>query len=445
MKITVIGTGYVGLVTGACLSDVGIEVTCVDIDQNKIDGLKNGILPIYEPGLKEIVEHNYAKGRLHFSTDLSEAIQGSAAAFIAVGTPPGEDGSADLKYVLAVADQIGKTMTDYLVVITKSTVPVGTAEKVRGAVANALDLRDVDFGFDVASNPEFLKEGAAIDDFMKPDRIVVGVDSDDAQKIMDKLYRPFTLNGHPVIFMDIPSAEMTKYAANAMLATKISFMNDIANLCEKMGADVNWVRKGIGSDPRIGNKFIYPGIGYGGSCFPKDVKALARTGRENGHTMRILEAVEAVNDDQKSVLFNKINAYFGGDLRGKTVAFWGLSFKPNTDDMREAPSIVLANLLLKAGANVRAYDPVAMEEAKHDLGDTITYCESDMDAVQGADALALITEWTEFRVPNWEKVGAAMKTKVVFDGRNLYRSAIVAEAGFDYYGIGMGENVAEKA
>ena len=445
MKITVIGTGYVGLVTGACLSDVGIEVTCVDIDQKKIDGLKNGILPIYEPGLKEIVERNYAKGRLNFSTDLSEAIQGSAAAFIAVGTPPGEDGSADLKYVLAVADQIGKTMTDYLVVITKSTVPVGTAEKVRGAVANALDLRDVDFGFDVASNPEFLKEGAAIDDFMKPDRIVVGVDSDDAQKIMDKLYRPFTLNGHPVIFMDIPSAEMTKYAANAMLATKISFMNDIANLCEKMGADVNWVRKGIGSDPRIGNKFIYPGIGYGGSCFPKDVKALARTGRENGHTMRILEAVEAVNDDQKSVLFNKINAYFGGELRGKTVAFWGLSFKPNTDDMREAPSIVLANLLTQAGAHVRAYDPVAMEEAKHDLGDTITYCESDMDAVQGADALALITEWTEFRVPNWEKVGAAMKTKVVFDGRNLYRSAIVAEAGFDYYGIGMGENIAEKA
>jgi len=437
MKITVIGTGYVGLVTGACLSDVGIEVTCVDIDQKKIDGLKNGILPIYEPGLKEIVERNYAKGRLNFSTDLSEAIQGSAAAFIAVGTPPGGDGSADLKYVLAVANQIGKTMTDYLVVITKSTVPVGTAEKVRGAVANALDLRDVDFGFDVASNPEFLKEGAAIDDFMKPDRIVVGVDSDDAQKIMDKLYRPFTLNGHPVIFMDIPSAEMTKYAANAMLATKISFMNDIANLCEKMGADVNWVRKGIGSDPRIGNKFIYPGIGYGGSCFPKDVKALARTGRENGHIMRILEAVEAVNDDQKSVLFNKLNAYFGGDLLGKTVAFWGLSFKPNTDDMREAPSVVLANLLLKAGANVRAYDPVAMEEAKHDLGDTITYCESDMDVVQGADALALITEWTEFRVPNWEKVGAAMKTKVVFDGRNLYHSAIVAEAGFDYYGIGM--------
>jgi UDPglucose 6-dehydrogenase len=445
MKITVIGTGYVGLVTGSCLSDVGIDVTCVDIDQNKIDGLKNGILPIYEPGLEEIVKRNYKKGRLNFSTDLGDAIRGSEAAFIAVGTPPGQDGSADLKYVLAVADQIGKTMTNYLVVITKSTVPVGTAEKVRGAVANSLDLRDVDFSFDVASNPEFLKEGAAIDDFMKPDRIVVGVDSGDAQKIMEKLYRPFTLNGHPVIFMGIPSAEMTKYAANAMLATKISFMNDIANLCEKMGADVNWVRKGIGSDPRIGNKFIYPGIGYGGSCFPKDVKALARTGRENGHTMRILEAVEAVNGDQKSVLFNKINAYFGGHLQGKTIAFWGLSFKPNTDDMREAPSIVLANLLLNAGANVRAYDPVAMEEAKHDLGDTITYCESDTDAVQGADALALITEWTEFRVPNWAKVGAVMKTKVVFDGRNLYRSSIVAEAGFDYYGIGMGEYIAEKA
>ena len=437
MKVTIVGTGYVGLVTGACLSDVGIDVTCVDIDEKKIDGLKNGILPIYEPGLEEIVRRNFKKGRLNFSADLDDAIRGSQAAFIAVGTPPGEDGSADLKYVLAVADQIGKTMTDYLVVITKSTVPVGTAEKVRHAVADALDLRKADFGFDVASNPEFLKEGAAIDDFMKPDRIVVGVDSDQAQKIMDKLYRPFTLNGHPVIFMDIPSAEMTKYAANAMLATKISFMNDIANLCEKMGANVNWVRKGIGSDVRIGNKFIYPGIGYGGSCFPKDVKALARTGRENGHTMRILEAVEAVNDDQKSLLFNKLNAYFGGHLQGKTVAFWGLSFKPNTDDMREAPSVVLANLLLKAGANVRAYDPVAMKEAKHDLGDTITYCESDMEAVQGADALALITEWTEFRVPNWEKVGAAMKTCVVFDGRNLYRREIVGKAGFDYYGIGM--------
>lgn len=445
MKITVVGTGYVGLVSGACLSEVGIEVTCVDIDQKKIDNLKEGILPIYEPGLEELVKRNYQKGRLNFSTDLGDAIRGSEAVFIAVGTPPGEDGSADLKYVLAVADEIGKSMTNYLVVITKSTVPVGTAEKVRGAVATALDLRDVDFDFDVASNPEFLKEGAAIEDFMKPDRIVVGVDSEEAQKIMDKLYRPFTLNGHPVIFMDIPSAEMTKYAANAMLATKISFMNDIANLCEIMGADVNLVRRGIGTDPRIGNKFIYPGIGYGGSCFPKDVKALARTGRENGHVMRILEAVEEVNNAQKSVIFNKINAYFGGNLQGKTIAFWGLSFKPNTDDMREAPSIVIANLLLDAGATVRAYDPVAMEEAKHQLGDRITYCDSDMDAVQGADALALITEWSEFRVPNWTKVGEAMKNKVVFDGRNLYRSEILIENGYDYYGIGMGEKIVENA
>jgi len=442
MKVVIIGTGYVGLVTGACLADVGIEVSCVDIDHKKIDGLNNGILPIYEPGLKDIVLSNFEKGRLHFTTDLSEGIKGSAAAFIAVGTPPGEDGSADLQYVLAVAKSIGQCMEDYLVVITKSTVPVGTAEKVRGAVASTLDTRGVSFGFDVASNPEFLKEGAAIQDFMKPDRIVVGVDSEQAQKILDKLYRPFTLNGHPVIFMDIPSAEMTKYAANAMLATKISFMNDIANLCEKMGADVNWVRKGIGSDPRIGNKFIYPGIGYGGSCFPKDVKALARTGRENGHTMRILEAVEQVNDAQKSVLYNKINAYFGGKLEGKTIAFWGLSFKPNTDDMREAPSVVNANLLTSAGAHVRAYDPVAMEEAKHQLGDSITYCASAEEAAQGADALALITEWTEFRVPDWDKVAEVMNGKVLFDGRNLYRRETLAEIGFDYYGIG--DNIPEK-
>ena len=442
MKITVVGTGYVGLVTGACLADVGIQVTCVDIDQKKIDGLENGIMPIYEPGLKDIVIRNHAKGRLHFSTNLGEAIKGSGAAFIAVGTPPGEDGSADLKYVLGVAQEIGQTMDDYLVVITKSTVPVGTAEKVRGAVASALDKRSASFSFDVASNPEFLKEGAAIEDFMKPDRIVVGIDSDRAREMMARVYRPFTLNGHPVIFMDIPSAEMTKYAANAMLATKISFMNDIANLCERMGADVNQVRKGIGSDPRIGNKFIYPGIGYGGSCFPKDVKALARTGRENGHTMRILEAVEAVNDAQKSVLFNKINAYFGGELRGKTVAFWGLSFKPNTDDMREAPSLVIANLLLNAGAHVRAYDPVAMEEAKHQLGDRITYCADEMEAVRGADALALITEWAEFRVPDWSTVANEMNGKVLFDGRNLYRREIVGEVGFDYFGIGQGEQPA---
>jgi UDPglucose 6-dehydrogenase len=444
LKITVVGTGYVGLVTGACLSDLGIEVACVDIDIKKIEGLKNGVLPIYEPGLKEIVERNFRKGRLNFSTDLGEAIRGAEAVFIAVGTPPGEDGSADLKYVLGVAQEIGEKMSDYLVVITKSTVPVGTSEKVRGAVNDALYKRDVDFSFDVASNPEFLKEGAAIEDFMKPDRIVVGVDSDRAQQIIDRLYRPFTLNGHPVIFMDIPSAEMTKYAANAMLATKISFMNDVALLCEKVGADVNAVRTGIGSDPRIGNRFIYPGIGYGGSCFPKDVKALARTAREYGHVMRILEAVEEVNDDQKSVLFNKIKAYFGGYLKDKTIAFWGLSFKPNTDDMREAPSIVIAELLLKAGANVRAYDPVAMKEAQRDLGDRITYCKDEMEALKGADALALITEWSEFRLPNWDKVGALLSHKVVFDGRNLYRREILVEAGFNYYGIGQGEKIVEK-
>jgi len=425
------------LVTGACLADVGIQVTCVDIDQKKIDGLENGIMPIYEPGLKDIVLRNHAKGRLHFSTNLGEAIKGSGAAFIAVGTPPGEDGSADLKYVLGVAKEIGQTMQDYLVVITKSTVPVGTAEKVRGAVGQALELRKTNFSFDVASNPEFLKEGAAIEDFMKPDRIVVGIDSEMAREMMARVYRPFTLNGHPVIFMDIPSAEMTKYAANAMLATKISFMNDIANLCERMGADVNQVRKGIGSDPRIGNKFIYPGIGYGGSCFPKDVKALARTGRENGHTMRILEAVEAVNDAQKSVLFNKINAYFGGELHGKTIAFWGLSFKPNTDDMREAPSVVIANLLLDAGAHVRAYDPVAMEEAKHQLGDRIQYAVNAYEALTGADALLLITEWREFRVPNWDRVKHALKAPVVFDGRNIYSGAELRAAGFNYSGIGL--------
>lgn len=443
MKITVIGTGYVGLVTGACLADVGIEVACVDIDQRKIDNLKKGILPIYEPGLEEIVLRNYQKGRLHFTTSLKEGIAGANAAFIAVGTPPGENGSADLKYVLAVAKEIGETMDDYTVVITKSTVPVGTAEKVKHALVESLNARGSDLEFDVASNPEFLKEGAAIDDFMKPDRIVVGVESDRAKAIMEKIYRPFTLNGHPVIFMDIPSAEMTKYAANAMLATKISFMNDIANLCEIMGADVNLVRKGIGSDPRIGNKFIYPGIGYGGSCFPKDVKALAKTARENGHTMRILEAVEAVNDDQKSVLFNKINAYFDGNLNGKTVALWGLSFKPNTDDMREAPSIVIVKKLLAAGATVRAYDPVAMEEAKRDLGDSITYCNSDVEAAQNADALMLVTEWTEFRVPNWNKVKEAMNGRVVFDGRNLYRAATLLEAGFDYYSIGVKEKKAK--
>jgi UDPglucose 6-dehydrogenase len=437
MKIAVIGTGYVGLVTGACLADVGIEATCVDVNEQKIANLKKGILPIYEPGLDAIVERNAASGRLKFTTSLAEALPGAEAVFIAVGTPPGEDGSADLQYVLAVADGIGRTMNDYVVVITKSTVPVGTAEKVRGALQKALTERGSDLPFDVASNPEFLKEGAAIDDFMKPDRIVCGVESTRAQEVLSRLYQPFTLNGHPVLFMDIPSAEMTKYAANAMLATKISFMNDIANLCEIMGADVNMVRKGIGSDPRIGNKFIYPGIGYGGSCFPKDVKALARTAKENGYTMRILEAVEAVNDDQKNVLVSKVIAHFGQDLRGKHFAFWGLSFKPQTDDMREAPSVVIAEALLSRGATVTAYDPVAMEEATHQLQDRIQYADNAYAALTGADALLLITEWPEFRVPDWDRVRDALNAPVVLDGRNIYQGSELRQKGFTYSGIGV--------
>lgn len=437
MKIAVVGTGYVGLVTGTCFAEVGIDVTCVDIDQRKIENLHKGIMPIYEPGLEEMVLRNVDKGRLHFSTSLKDAIQGAEVAFIAVGTPPGEDGSADLKYVLGVAKEIGTHMTDYLVVVTKSTVPVGTSEKVRKALAEAQAARGANIAYDVASNPEFLKEGAAIEDFLKPDRIVVGTSSKKAEETIGKLYKPFTLNGHPVIYMDIPSAEMTKYAANAMLATKISFMNDIANLCEIMGADVNWVRKGIGSDPRIGNKFIYPGVGYGGSCFPKDVKALIRTARENGHEMRILEAVEDVNDDQKMVMSTKVIRHFGEDLNGKTFAVWGLSFKPKTDDMREAPSVVIINELLKRGAKVRAYDPVAMEEAKHQLHDTITYAKDQYDALLDADALLLITEWPEFRLPNFDVVKKLLKGHVVFDGRNQYDRHELREMGFTYYGIGL--------
>lgn len=437
MKITIIGTGYVGLVTGACLSDVGINVTCIDIDNDKIHGLKNGILPIYEPGLDELVKRNFKNRRLKFSTDLGYALKGSQAAFIAVGTPPGEDGSADLKYVLQVAKKIGEMMNNYMVVITKSTVPVGTAEKVYNAISKSLEKRNTSFDFDIASNPEFLKEGAAVNDFMKPDRIVIGVEKEKARHILEKIYRPFTLNGHPLIFMDIPSAEMTKYAANALLATKISFMNEIANLCEKLGANVNLVRKGIGSDPRIGNKFIYPGIGYGGSCFPKDVKALTKTGQINGHHMKILEAVLSVNQNQKAVLFNKINDYFDSDLNKKTIAFWGLSFKPNTDDMREAPSLVLANLLTDAGATVKVYDPVAMKEAKHYLGDSVIYCKNSMDAVKNADALALITEWSEFRLPDWNQVKGLIKKHVIFDGRNLYSKKNLNSLGFEYIGIGV--------
>lgn len=438
MKITVVGTGYVGLVSGACFSEVGIEVVCVDIDQKKIDNLKNGIMPIYEPGLEEIVKRNFASGRLQFSTNLGDAIQGSQVAFIAVGTPPGEDGSADLKYVLAVADEIGRTMTDYIVVATKSTVPVTTGEKVRAAIKAALEKRGSDLPFAVASNPEFLKEGAAVDDFMKPDRIVIGVDDEKAEEIMKRLYKPFQLNGDRIIYMDIPSAEMTKYAANAMLATKISFMNDIANLCELVGANANMVRKGIGSDPRIGTRFIYPGVGYGGSCFPKDVKAIVKTGKKYGYDLRVLQAVEDVNDDQKHVLVKKVKKHFGDDLSGKTFAIWGLSFKPNTDDMREPPSIVIIDELIAAGAKVKAYDPIAMKEAQHIyIGDKITYAKDSYDALVDADALLLVTEWSEFRIPSWSAVGKLLHNKVVFDGRNIYDREYLNELGFTLYGIGI--------
>jgi len=437
MKIAVVGTGYVGLVTGTCFAEVGIDVTCVDIDQKKIDNLHNGILPIYEPGLEEMVARNVKSGRLNFSTSLAESIKGADVAFIAVGTPPGEDGSADLKYVLAVARGIGENMDSYTVVVTKSTVPVGTAAKVRSEIEQALAKRGASVEFDVASNPEFLKEGAAIDDFLKPDRIVVGVSSERAEEMMRRLYKPFLLNGHPIIFMDIPSAEMTKYAANSMLATKISFMNDIANLCEIMGADVNKVRQGIGSDARIGHKFIYPGIGYGGSCFPKDVKALIKTASENGYQMQVLQAVEGVNEAQKEVLFNKVKRHFGNDLKGKKFAIWGLSFKPKTDDMREAPSLVIIEKLLAEGATVSAYDPVAIAEAKHTLGDTITYANDQFEALVDADALLVVTEWPEFRSPSFEVVGRLLKQKVIFDGRNIYDPFEMKERGFTYHCIGI--------
>ena len=436
MKIAVVGTGYVGLVTGTCLAEVGTDVTCIDIDKKKIEGLKNGVMPIYEPGLEPMVTRNYKKGKLHFSTDITSAIKDADVAFIAVGTPPGEDGSADLQYVLKVASQIGANMNSYGVVVTKSTVPVGTAEKVRAAVQEQLDARGVDIDFDIASNPEFLKEGAAIDDFMKPDRIVVGVDTAKAEETMGKLYKPFIMNGHPLIFMDIPSAEMTKYAANSMLATRISFMNDIANLCEIMGADVNAVRKGIGSDPRIGSRFIYAGIGYGGSCFPKDVKALIETGKQNNYRMRILEAVEDVNESQKSVLFNKLTSSLGTDLSGKTFAMWGLSFKPNTDDMREAPSLVLIDKINAAGGKVVAYDPVAMPETKHIIGDIITYVDEPYQALDGADALLLVTEWSEFKLLDFDEVTKRLKNKLIFDGRNIYDRKEMAEMGYEYYCIG---------
>jgi UDPglucose 6-dehydrogenase len=438
MKITVVGTGYVGLVSGACFSDVGIEVICVDVDQKKIDNLKNGIMPIYEPGLEEMVVRNYQSGRLQFSTNLPEAIRGSEVAFIAVGTPPGEDGSADLKYVLAVAEEIGRSMTDFIVVATKSTVPVSTGKKVEATIQGALDKRGSDLTFAVASNPEFLKEGAAVEDFLRPDRIVIGVENERAEQIMKRLYKPFQLSGDRMIYMDIPSAEMTKYAANAMLATKISFMNDIANLCELVGANANMVRKGIGSDGRIGTKFIYPGIGYGGSCFPKDVKAIIKTAKEYGYNLRVLQSVEDVNEAQKEVLFNKVKKHFNGDLEGKTFAMWGLSFKPNTDDMREAPSMVIIDQLLEAGAQVKAYDPIAMKEAKvHYVGDKITYCEDAYEACVDADALLLVTEWSEFRIPSWNVLSKLLKNKLIFDGRNIYDPIYLKELGYKHYGIGM--------
>jgi len=440
MKIAIVGTGYVGLVTGTCFAEVGMNVTCIDIDQKKIDNLHKGILPIYEPGLDEMVSRNVEKKRLHFSTNLAEAIQGAEVVFIAVGTPPDEDGSADLKYVLAVASSIGEHAQHPMVVVTKSTVPVGTAEKVRGALKEQLAKRQSDLELYVASNPEFLKEGAAIEDFMKPDRIVVGVDNPKAEEFIRKLYKPFLMNGHPVYFMDIPSAEMTKYASNAMLATKISFMNDIANLCEIMGADVNMVRKGIGSDTRIGTKFIYPGVGYGGSCFPKDVKALIKTAKENKYNMRVLTAVEEVNENQKEVLFNKVKNHFEGNLKGKKFALWGLSFKPKTDDMREAPSLVIIEKLLKEGASVVAYDPVAMHEAQRMIGDTITYSLDMYDCLDGADALLIVTEWPEFRVPDFDEITKRLTEKTLFDGRNIFDFQDMKKLGYNYYCVGINTN-----
>ncbi|TXN37201.1 UDP-glucose/GDP-mannose dehydrogenase family protein [Flagellimonas hymeniacidonis] len=436
MNITVIGTGYVGLVTGTCFAETGINVVCVDIDEKKIEKLRNGEVPIYEPGLDVLLERNIDKGRISFTTSLEKGIKSSDAIFIAVGTPPDEDGSADLKYVLGVAREIGQHMEDYKVIITKSTVPVGTSYKVKAAVEEELASRNVRIPFDVASNPEFLKEGSAVDDFLKPDRIVVGIESKRAEKVMKRLYKPFLMNGHPLLFMDIFSSEMTKYAANSMLATKISFMNDIANLCELVGANVDLVRKGIGSDSRIGNKFIYPGTGYGGSCFPKDVQALVRTADEYGHSLEVLKAVESVNYRQKSVLVEKIKSHFGKNLKGKQFGLWGLAFKPKTDDMREAPSLVIIEQLKGLGATVRAYDPVAMEETKRILGDKIEYAKDEYDAIIDADALIVVTEWSEFRMPNFRILEKLMNNKTIFDGRNIYDPEEMSEQGFTYYSIG---------
>lgn len=436
MKIVVAGTGYVGLVTGTCFAETGVTVTCVDIDKEKIKLLQEGKTPLYEPGLEPMMKRNIEKGRLSFTTDLEKSLEGSEAIFIAVGTPPGEDGSADLQHVLKVASEIGKNIKSYVVVVIKSTVPVGTSEKVRKIIREELEKRGVDIPFDMASNPEFLKEGSAVEDFLRPERIVIGTDNERAAEIMSRLYKPFVLNNHPIYYMDIPSAELTKYAANAMLATRISFINEIANLCELLGADINQVRKGIGSDSRIGNKFLYPGPGYGGSCFPKDVKALIRTAAEKGYEMKVIAAVEKANEYQKNVLFFKIRNHFNNNLKGRTIGIWGLSFKPHTDDIRESPSIYLIEKLLLEGAIVKAYDPAAMEETKKVLGNRVKYASDQYDAVIKADALVLVTEWPEFRLPDLKKMAETMSGKVIFDGRNIYDPSEVRKAGFAYYGIG---------
>ncbi len=435
MNIAIVGTGYVGLVTGTCFAEMGAHVTCVDVDAQKIQKLKDGIMPIYEPGLEELVKRNVGFERLKFTTDLTEVLDDVEVVFSAVGTPPDEDGSADLKYVLAVARQFGQNINKYTILVTKSTVPVGTAKKVKAAIQEELDKRGINVPFDVASNPEFLKEGAAIKDFMSPDRVVVGTESEKAKEVMTRLYKPFLINNFRVIFMDIPSAEMTKYAANAMLATRISFMNDIANLCERVGANVDSVRKGIGTDSRIGSKFLYAGCGYGGSCFPKDVKALVHTGMDNGYHMEVIEAVERVNEKQKSIVYDKIIKAVG-DVKGKTIAILGLAFKPETDDMREAPALVVIDKLLKDGATVRVFDPIAMDECKRRIGDVVTYCTNMYDAADGADVFALMTEWRQFRMPSWNVIKKVMTGNVIVDGRNIYDRRELEELEFVYTRIG---------
>ena len=436
MNIAIVGTGYVGLVSGTCFAEVGFDVTCVDIDEKKIDDLRHGIIPIYDPRLDEMVKKNVEAGRLHFSTSLADVIDDVEVVFSAVGTPPDEDGSADLKYVLSVAKTFGENIRKYTILVTKSTVPVGTAAKVKEAVQTALDRRGENIPFDVASNPEFLKEGAAIKDFMSPDRVVIGTESERARTVISRLYKPFMLKDERMIYTDIPSAEMIKYAANSMLATRISFMNDIANLCELVGANVNMVRKGIGTDTRIGKKFLYPGCGYGGSCFPKDVKALIKTAEQNGYRMEVLQAVENVNERQKSILFDKLMRHFNGDLKGRTIALWGLAFKPETDDMREAPSLILIDQISDAGGSVKVYDPVAMNECRRRLGDKVTYCKDMYEAAIDADAIMLVTEWNEFRVPSYAALERIMAEKVILDGRNIYDPDEAAEHGFTYMCIG---------